>query len=444
MPALYANLNHVSVVLISLAIILFAGFGMTRITKRMKLPNVSGFIIAGILIGPYALNLVSADVIQNMDFVSDIALSFIAFGVGKFFKISALRSCGPRVVVITLLESLLAGAAVTFALKFFFGTSWTFALLAGAIATATAPASTVMTIRQYHAKGPFVDTLMQVVAFDDVVALLAFSAAAAVASSFAAGTFQVWNVLLPVLYHIGAVGLGFLCGFLLSKLTVKRSQDNRLILVVAMLLGLSGVCSIADISPLLACMAFGAVYINLTADRELFRQADHFSPPLLSCFFILSGMRLNLTALRSAGLIGIVYFLVRIAGKYAGAFAGCAVCRTDKKIRNFLGIALIPQAGVAIGLAVLGQRLLPADMGELLSTVILTSSVLYELIGPVSAKLALVFSGAIVPGPLISAESTDLAASSASDGSAFSSRAEEPPAPDSVLPDAGKFSEHSA
>ena len=123
MPALYANLNHVSVVLISLAIILFAGFGMTRITKRMKLPNVSGFIIAGILIGPYALNLVSADVIQNMDFVSDIALSFIAFGVGKFFKISALRSCGPRVVVITLLESLLAGAAVTFALKFFFGTS---------------------------------------------------------------------------------------------------------------------------------------------------------------------------------------------------------------------------------------------------------------------------------------------------------------------------------
>ena len=141
-----------------------------------------------------------------------------------------------------------------------------------------------------------------------------------------------------------ALALGFLCGIVLSKLlTPARSKDNRLILVVAMLLGLSGVCSIADISPLLACMAFGAVYINLTADRELFRQADHFSPPLLSCFFILSGMRLNLTALRSAGLIGIVYFLVRIAGKYAGAFAGCAVCRTDKKIRNFLGIALIPQ-----------------------------------------------------------------------------------------------------
>ncbi|WP_343208075.1 cation:proton antiporter [Anaerolentibacter hominis] len=395
MTDFYTNLNHVSVVLISLSIILFSGFLVTRITKRLKLPNVSGFIIAGILIGPYVFKLVPSIMINGMDFVSDIALAFIAFGVGKFFKFSTLKRCGGKVIVITLMESLLAGVIVTLVLHFVFHTSWNFSLIAGAIGTATAPASTMMTIKQYKAKGEFVELLLQIVALDDVVALLAFSVTSAIAKSSADGMFHASDIYLPILYNLGGIVMGLMCGFILTKLVSNRSRDNRLIIVIAMLLAICGVCSLIDISPLLTCMAFGAVFINLSEDKKLFRQLDRFTPPVLSCFFILSGMRLNVAALKTAGIIGVTYFFIRIIGKYAGAYLGCALYHLDPKIRNNLGFALIPQAGVSIGLAILGQRLLPPDMGSLLTTIILTSSVFYELIGPVSAKAALVFGGAI-------------------------------------------------
>ena len=190
--------------------------------------------------------------------------------------------------------------------------------------------------------------------------------------------------------------MGAGCGFLLSKLLKpSRSSDNRLILAVAMLLGISGLCALVDISPLLACMLFSAVYINRTDDRELFAQLNGFTPPIMSIFFVLSGMNLDLHALAGAGVVGAVYCIVRIAGKYLGAFAGCAVTRMPAKTRDWLGVTLIPQAGVAIGLAFLGCRLLPAETGEMLLTIILSSSVLYELIGPACAKAALFRSGAI-------------------------------------------------
>ncbi|MEG1778016.1 MAG: cation:proton antiporter, partial [Angelakisella sp.] len=185
-------------------------------------------------------------------------------------------------------------------------------------------------------------------------------------------------------------------GLILSKLlTPSRSTDNRLILAIALLLGISGLCAIFDVSPLLSCMVFGATYINTTHDKELYRQINNFTPPVMSMFFTISGMSLDIKSLSAFGLVGLGYFAVRIIGKYAGAYLGCAVTKTEKSIKNNLGVALIPQAGVAIGLAFLGQRILPPDIGNLLLTIVLSSSVLYELIGPICAKIALIRSGVI-------------------------------------------------
>ena len=384
-------------ILITLSIILLSGFLVTRLTKLLKLPNVSGYIIAGILIGPHLLNLVPQNIVDNMSFVSDIALAFIAFGIGRFFKKETLKETGASVFVITLLEALLAGVLVTVVMYFCFGLDLMLSLLLGAIATATAPASTLMTINQYHARGKFVSVLLQVVALDDVVCLLVFSIVAAIVNAVETGSVSAASVLLPIAYNIGAMILGAVFALILTRLlsSPKRSMDNRLILAIAMLLGLSGLCSIFDISPLLSCMIFGAVYMNMTRDDELYRQINNFTPPIMSIFFVLSGMNLDVGALSAFGIVGIVYFLVRIVGKYLGAYLGCLAVKSEKPIRNYLGVALIPQAGVAIGLAYLAKRILPDEIGNLLMTIILASSVLYELIGPACAKFALIRSGAI-------------------------------------------------
>lgn len=385
-------------ILLVLAVILFAGFIMTRLTNTLNLPKVSGYILAGILIGPSCLNLVPAQLIAHMDFVSDLALAFIAFGVGKFFKKDVILKTGGRIFVITLCEALAAGALVTGFTMLVFHLDMNFALILGAIATATAPASTMMTINQYKAKGEFVNTLLQIVALDDVVCLLTFSVVAAIAGSEGTGSPGASAVLMPLVYNLLMLGLGFFCGYFLSRLLVPtRSKDNRLILAIAMLLGLTGVCASLNISPLLACMVFGASYINLTMDKKLYRQINNFTPPVMSIFFIISGTNLDVSALSAVGAIGVGYFMIRILGKYLGAYLSCLLMKTSREIRNYIGLALIPQAGVAIGLAFLGERMLPEPMGKLLLTIILSSSVLYEMVGPVCAKAALVFSGCI-PG----------------------------------------------
>lgn len=396
MHELFENLNETTAILFSLSIILLSGFLLTRITKLLKLPYVTGYIIAGVIIGPHVLNLIPAEILENMSFVGDIALAFIAFGVGKFFRKKKFKKTGVNVIFITLAESLLAGILVTFLIRLIFGLDWDFCILLGAIATATAPASTMVTIRQYRARGNFVNTLLQVVALDDAVCLLVFSVAIAIVNADTLGTISFTEVMLPIIYNIAALGLGFAFGAILSKLmSPARSEDNRLILTIALLFGLAGLCAAFDISPLLSCMVFGMTYINMTKDKALYKQINKFSPPILSIFFILSGMSLDLGSFTSLGVIGIAYFFIRIFGKYGGAWVSCHIAGTDKKTRDWLGFALVPQAGVAIGLAFMGKRVLPALEGNMLLTIILSSSVLYELIGPASAKLALIKSGAI-------------------------------------------------
>ncbi len=390
------NLNQNSSILLSLAIILLSGFLFTRITKLAKLPNVTGFILAGVAIGPYALNLVAKPLLDDMNFVTDIALALIAFGVGRFFKKEVFYGTGSSVLIIALFEALLAGVLVSLVMFFIFRFDIHFSLLLGAIATATAPASTMITIRQYRAKGHFVNVLLQAVAFDNAICLLLFSMATAVIVSDLQGGSSFYRVTLPIVYNGLALFIGFLSGLILSKvITPARSEDNRLIVTVTLLLIISGICSAMDVSPLMACMLFGTVYINKTKDNELFDHMDKFSPPILSMFFVMSGMSLDIAAVVQIGHVGLIYFLIRILGKFAGAYLGCLVVGTSSDIKNYLGLALIPQAGVSIGLAFLGRRMLPGEIGETLLTIILASSVLYELAGPISAKLSLIYSGSI-------------------------------------------------
>lgn len=393
--------------IVSVAVMMLFGFAFSRITKLFKMPNVTGYVIAGIVIGPYCLDMIPQSVIDGTDFLSDIALAFIAFGVGEFFRITVLKRCGGKTVIITLFEALAASVIVFVVTRIALGLDLGFSLVLSALASATAPASTMMTIRQTRARGEFVDVLLQVVAFDDAVSLVAYAVAiAVVGATAAAGAVSAGNVLLPVLYNLIALILGCGFGFLLKLLLNHRSTDNRLIVSVAVLFTFCGICTAFGTSPLLGCMAMGATYINLTDDNKLFKQLNYFSPPLLLLFFVRSGVNFKLDALfDTTSLVGTVplalvsaaYFISRIVGKYVGAVAGCAVARTERSTRNYLGFALVPQAGVAIGLAAIGARALGGDLGTALNTVILASSVLYELLGPACAKFALYKSGSIPP-----------------------------------------------
>ena len=279
-----------------------------------------------------------------------------------------------------------------------------FSLVLAALASATAPASTVMTIRQTGAKGDFVDTLLQVVALDDVVGLILYSVAISIALAIApgAGAFSISNIIIPIATNIVVLLAGALFGVVMKLLMPqKRSTDNRLIILISLLFAFCGICALLDVSPLLGCMSMGMIYINITNDDKLFKQLNYFSPPILLLFFVRSGICFKLDALVNTSsavgsvsllTVGVLYFIVRIIGKYLGAYLGCLVTKKDSKVRNYLGLALIPQAGVAIGLATLGARTLGGEIGNALQTIILASSVLYELIGPGCAKLALYLS----------------------------------------------------
>lgn len=396
----------VASVIISLALMLFSGFAMTRLTKLLRLPDVTAYIVVGILLGPHCLGLVPQSLIDGTAFLPDIALAMIAFSTGEFFRLSVLRKNGAKVVIITLLESLLASAAVFFTVRSILRLDLAFSVVLSALAAATAPASTMMTIRQLDAGGDFVDTLLQVVALDDAVGLVAYSAAISIALAAAAGQSggtRLADVAEPVLVNAGILLLGCVFGLMMKLfLTRRRSTDNRLIISIALIFAFCGICAALDVSPLLGCMSMGTVYSNVSRDEKIFRQLNYFTPPLLLIFFVRSGLSFRLDILFQGAsavggtpllTVGALYFLARILGKYAGAYLGCLAAGKPAPVRNYLGLALIPQAGVAIGLAALGARTLGGTTGSALETIILASSVLYELIGPGCAKLSLYLSG---------------------------------------------------
>ena len=279
--------SHVALVILSLSTMMLCGFLLSRITKKLKLPNVTAYIITGILLGPFVFNLIPEFLISKSDFLGDLALAFIAFSTGEYFKFSALKKNGIKIIIIVLFEALMATILVFVSCHLILGVSLPFSLVLAALASATASASTMMTIRQTKAKGDFVDTLLQTVALDNVISLLSYSLAISIAvAAFNGLSVDVISVVKPLLINLSVIILGCLFG-LIMKYAVQSSSstDNRLIIAVSLLLAFCGLCAVMDASPLLGCMSMAMIYINTTEDDKLFKQINYFSPPFLLLFF---------------------------------------------------------------------------------------------------------------------------------------------------------------
>ena len=383
--------------LLSLAIILLTGLIFEKIIRLFKLPNVTGYLIGGLLIGPSVLNLVTEGQLESLSFVSSIALGFIAFSIGGEFKMSYFKRVGLTPIIIAIFESLMAVFMVTGTL-ILFGFDKAFSIVLGAIAAATAPAATIMVIKQYKAKGSLTETLLSVVALDDAVALIAFGVAVAISQMInnPSGANLLSQIASPVIEILMSLVIGGILGFLLV-LPVRFYKDDasRQSLIYIFIFIALYIASKGGYSDLLTIMAMGAVFTNLSNESlKLMRIADVMTPPIFMAFFVISGADLKLSILPSIGLVGITYVVIRSVGKVLGASIGAILSKSDANIRKYLGFALLPQAGVAIGLTVVAKTVVP-QYAETIRAVILCGTLIYELIGPAVSKWALTKAGDI-------------------------------------------------
>ncbi len=381
-----------------LALLLFSGLIFGRMVKLIKLPNVTGYLIAGLLIGPSCLKLLSVDLVSQLELISEIALAFIAFSIGSEFKISYLKKVGAAPIIIAVFEGLAATVLVTIVLVLF-GFDFEISLLLGAIASATAPAATLMVVRQYKAKGPVTETLLSVVALDDAVALIAFGFSMAVVNALLhpGQTSLAMSIISPFIEIIGSVVLGFLLG-ILFKLPLRyfKKDSNRLIVTAGFVLLGSSLASILGLSSLLLCMCMGAMLVNVSESAgSVFRLSEMFTPPIFLMFFVVSGAGLDISYLPKIGLIGILYVVVRVIGKFSGAWLGAVISKAPAVVKKYIGLTLIPQAGVAIGLSLIASQTLP-EYGATIRAVILCATFIYELVGPAITKIGLKKAGEIV------------------------------------------------
>lgn len=382
--------------LTDLALMIFAGMFCGRMAKHLRLPNVTGYLVAGLLIGPAVLGLLSEDFLDGISLISDVALGFIAFSIGNEFKLSYFKRVGAAPIVIACMESLFAVLFVVCGLLIS-GQSLPFSLVLGAIAAATAPAATIMVIKQYRAKGPVTESLLSVVAIDDATALILFSLAVAVAQAVTnSGASLGASLLAPVKEIGGALVVGAVLGFVfLLPLRFFKKQGNRLSLIVGFIFAGLGLAEWLGLSDLLLCMAMGAVIANFSPDvNELMDICDSVTPPIFMLFFVASGADLILSVLPTVGIIGVIYILLRIVGKMFGASLGAAICKCDKTVRKYLGPCLLPQAGVAIGLSLAAGEVVPAFAPQI-RAIILCGTLIYELVGPAITKLSLKKAGEI-------------------------------------------------
>ena len=382
--------------LTDLALMIFAGMFCGRMAKHLRLPNVTGYLVAGLLIGPAVLGLLSEDFLDGISLISDVALGFIAFSIGNEFKLSYFKRVGAAPIVIACMESLFAVLFVVCGLLIS-GQSLPFSLVLGAIAAATAPAATIMVIKQYRAKGPVTESLLSVVAIDDATALILFSLAVAVAQAVTnSGASLGASLLAPVKEIGGALVVGAVLGFVfLLPLRFFKKQGNRLSLIVGFIFAGLGLAEWLGLSDLLLCMAMGAVIANFSPDvGKLMDICDSVTPPIFMLFFVASGADLKLSVLPTVGIIGVIYILLRVAGKIFGAGLGAAVCKCDRTVRKYLGPCLLPQAGVAIGLSLAAGEVVP-EFAPQIRAVILCGTLIYELVGPAITKLSLKKAGEI-------------------------------------------------
>ncbi len=379
-----------------LALMIFTGMAFGRLAKLCKLPNVTGYLVGGLVLGPSVLNLVPAEALAGFDLLSELALGFIAFSIGNEFKLSYFKRVGATPIVIAVLESLLAVVAVAGGLLIA-GFELSFSLVLGSIAAATAPAATIMVIKQYRAKGPMTETLLSVVAIDDATALIFFSICVAVAGALNGKGGSLAQSLLPPMIEIfGAILLGFALGLLfLLPLRWFKKDGNRLALIFGFVMIGVGLAELLGLSSLLLCMAMGAALANFSKDVDhILKLTDAVTPPLFLLFFVTSGAELQLGVLPSIGLAGVLYVILRVAGKMGGASLGGVMCKAEPSVKKYLGLALVPQAGVAIGLSLAATRVVP-EYGADIRAIILCATLIYEMVGPALSKLSLKKAGEI-------------------------------------------------
>ena len=405
-------------ILIQLSFSLVGGLLMSRLAKRLNLPAVTAYLITGLLLGPYCLgglNLLelgfnTPQEVSSLDMISQVALGFIAFTIGNEFRLEQLKHMGRQAITVGILQAVVTTALVDIALVavHFINPeliSISSAIPLGAIAAATAPAATLMVVRQYKADGPLTKLLLLVVAIDDAVGLVLFSASFGVAMALESGAISLVTVLVEPLVEITlSLALGAFAGWLLYRVEKYfHSRSKRLSISIGFVLLTVGL-SMAEFevggihcgfSLLLVCMMTGTVFCNICDfSEELMSRVDGWTAPLFVLFFVLSGAELNLKILSNPVvlLIGVVYIVFRSLGKYVGAYGSCAMTQCSDKIKKHLGITLLPQAGVALGMALTAQQL--AD-GEVVRSVVLFSVLVYELVGPTLTKRSLIAAGEI-------------------------------------------------
>ncbi|MCH5197556.1 MAG: cation:proton antiporter [Oscillospiraceae bacterium] len=411
--------------LLSVAVALIAGLMMTRLLKKLKLglPDVTAFLVAGVLVGPYVLGRIgvsglgfaSMDEISEVSFLSTVALGFIAFDIGNEFRLGQLKKTGKTATVIGIVQAVCATLFVDIALvglHFVLGEDklpLPVAVTLGAIASATAPAATLMVVRQYKAKGPLTDLLLPIVALDDAVGLVLFAVSFGVAQALDGGSINAVSVIVnPLVEIICSLILGSIMGWLLTQLEkLFFSNKNRLSLTIAFVvmtialagseieLGGSGIK--ISFSSLLVCMMLGTVFCNLSEySVDIMKRSERWTAPLYTVFFVLSGAQLELSVFKSGWiiLIGAVYIIIRCLGKYFGSLFSSAVMKCDNNVKKYLGITLFPQAGVALGMVVSAQAL-GAEHGSTIRNIILFSVLIYELVGPMLTKKSLENAGEI-------------------------------------------------
>ncbi len=406
--------------LLSLSIAVLAGLLMTRVFKPLKLPAVTAYLVAGVLIGPYCLGRLGIDGlgftsyenVEHLSLVSEVALGFIAFSIGNEFRMSSLKHTGKQAAVIGVLQALAATLLVDIALiaiaTLSDALSVAQAITLGAIATATAPAATLMVVRQYKAKGPLVDLLLPIVALDDAVGLVVFAVSFGIAKAMNVGAFDLVSILVnPLLEIVCSLLLGAVMGWLLTQLEkLFNSNTNRLNMTIAFVF-LTAALAMQEIeigpvkigfSSLLVCMMLGTVFCNLCPlSEEIMAKADRWTSPLFATFFVISGAELELSVFadKMIVLIGLVYIVTRSLGKYLGAHYSAKLMKCSPAICKYLGITLLPQAGVALGMCVTAKELGPE--GGLIRNITLFSILVYELVGPMLTKMALMDAGEIQP-----------------------------------------------
>ena len=411
--------------LLAIGIAMFAGLFLSRLTSKLNLPDVTSYLVAGLLVGPLCLGqlgidglgLTSFHAVEELGLLNDVALGFIAFSIGSEFRVSSLRKIGRQATIVAIFQALVATLFVDVALLLLhlvLGDKLPLStcIILGAIATATAPAATLMVVNQYKARGPLTDMLLPVVALDDAVGLIVFAVSSGVARALVSGTISVVSVLVnPILEIVLSLGMGMLLGWIFSEVEIYfNSNSKRLSLAVAFVILCTALSKLhfdvgagikIGFSSLLVTMMCATVFCNLCDfSEQIMYQVERWTAPIYVLFFVLSGAELDLTVFGDLAVvgIGIVYILARSAGKITGANTSAKMTHCHPSICKYLGVTLLPQAGVALGMSVMVAAEFGAE-GALVRNIILFSVLIYELVGPTLTRIALTKAGDITPKP---------------------------------------------